>query len=48
MKIVQGTSCKLYTFNEYELQQHDAEICKPLEEEIERLKEKLKEMKGDK
>jgi len=26
MEIENGTSCKLYTFNEYELEQHDKEI----------------------
>jgi len=26
MEINQGTSCKLFIFNEYELKQHDAEV----------------------
>lgn len=45
MEIEQGTSCMLYTFNEYELKQHDIEIRadekNKVAKEVEELKEKL-------
>jgi hypothetical protein len=34
MKIENGTSCKLITFNEFELNQHDAEIRKQAKQEV--------------
>ena len=37
MKVENGTSSILYAFNEFGLEQQDAEIRKPLEDEIERL-----------
>lgn len=47
MKIETGTGCKLYTLNEFELEQHDAEIKTPLEEEIERLKQYVIDINKD-
>lgn len=34
MKIEEGTSGKLYTFNEYELEQHEAEVRKQAKQEV--------------
>jgi hypothetical protein len=34
MKIENGTGCRLYTFNEYELNQHDTEIRKQAKQEV--------------
>lgn len=47
MKIEQGTSNKLYTFNEYELAQYGLEVRKPLEDEIEYLKYQIKDIEKD-
>lgn len=44
MKIEQGTSNRLYTFNEYELAQHDLEVRKPLEDEIVSLKRYISQL----
>lgn len=41
MKVENGTSSILYTFNEFELNQHEAEIRKPLEDKIHLLQEQL-------
>lgn len=47
MKIETGTSCKLYTLNEFELEQHEAEIRKPLEDEIVKLTKELKQLSNE-
>lgn len=39
MKIEEGTSGKLYTFNEYELDQYVEKLTQPLRDEIEKLEE---------